>query len=452
MLKRKVMDELISWKNNTITKRKALVIKGLRQIGKTYIVKEFAKRYYKNIIYINFKNNDDIKAIFEPNLDVNRIMLDMSAMMPEITFEPNNTLLIFDEIQECSNARAALKPFVEDGRYHVIATGSLLGIRGYNKKKGKGVPVGSEQFIYMKPLDFEEFLWAKGINENVIEYLKECYKTRTKISPAVHESMLRYFKEYICVGGLPEAVNTFIKTNDMNKVYNEQRAILEEYKDDFGKHLDEDEKEETDFKLLARITEVFESIPNQLAKENKKFQYSLIKSKGRSSEYREAIQWLKDAGIISLCFNLSLLEFPLEGNKIDNVFKIYMQDSGLFISMLEKGTAGEILRGNLKGYKGAIFENIIADAFSKMNKNLYYYHKDSGLEIDFITRLNREVTLVEVKAKSGHAKSSDYILNHYEEYNVNNLIKLGEYNIGYIDKKLTLPYYLAFLLNDELIN
>ena len=452
MLKRKVMDEIIAWKNNTITKRKALVIKGLRQIGKTYIVKEFAKRYYKNTIYINFKNNDDIKAIFEPNLDVDRIMFDLSAKMPQIKIEPNNTLLIFDEIQECANARAALKPFVEDGRYHVIATGSLLGIRGYNKKKGKGVPVGAEHFIYMKPLDFEEFLWSKCINENVIEYLKECYKNKTKISPAVHESMLRYFKEYICVGGLPEAVNTFIKTNDMNKVYNEQRTILEEYKDDFGKHLDEEEKEETDYKLLARITEVFESIPSQLAKENKKFQYSLIKSKGRSSEYREAIQWLKDAGIISLCFNLSSLEFPLEGNKIDNVFKIYMQDSGLFISMLEKGTAGDILYGNLKGYKGAIFENIVADAFSKMDKNLYYYHKDSGLEIDFITRLNREVTLVEVKAKSGHTKSSDYILNHYDEYNVKSLVKLGEYNIGYTDNKLTIPYYLAFLLKDELID
>ena len=261
--------------------------------------------------------------------------------------------------------------------------------------------------------------------------------------------MIRYFKEYICVGGLPETVNTFINTNDMNEVYKEQRDIIEEYKDDFGKHLDKNENEEVDELLLARIEEVFDSIPSQLAKENKKFQYSKIKVKGRSADYREAIQWLVDAGIISQCFNLSNLTLPLEGNKIDNIFKIYMSDSGLFVSMLEKGTAGEILSGNLYGYKGAIFENIIADAFSKMGRKLYYFHKDSGLEVDFITKYKGEVTLIEVKATNWNTKSSNIILDNYNEYHVKKIIKFGEYNIGETNSKLTLPYYMVFLLNED---
>lgn len=448
MLKRKIMNSLIEWKENTVTKKKALVIKGLRQIGKTYIVREFAKQYYQNQIYINFKNNDDLKPIFDENFDIDRIMMDLSAKMPKIKIIPYKTILIFDEIQECANARASLKAFVEDGRYDIIATGSLLGIKGYNQKKGKGIPTGSERIIYMYPLDFEEFLWAKGISQDVIDYLKECLNKRTPISKAVHESMLRYFKEYICVGGLPEAVNIFIKTGDMNQVYLEQRDILEEYKDDFGKHLDENENEEVDEFLLARIEEVFDSIPSQLAKENKKFQYSKIRVKGRSADYREAIQWLVDAGIVSQCFNLSNLDAPLEGNKIDNTFKLYMRDSGLFVAMLEKGTAGDILSGNLSGYKGAIYENIIADAFSKMDRKLYYFHKDSGLEVDFVTKYQNEVTLIEVKATTGNTKSTNNILNNYSEYKVKKCIKLGEYNIGETDFKLTIPYYLVFMLQE----
>ena len=276
--------------------------------------------------------------------------------------------------------------------------------------------------------------------------MKECFQKKEAIRKPIHEAMLRYFKEYICVGGLPEAVNVFIATNDLNQVYDEQHDILEEYRDDFGKHLNKDE-EEVDELLLARIEEVFNSIPSQLAKENKKFQYSKIRIKGRSDQYREAIQWLVDAGIVSQCFNLSNLELPLEGNKIDNQFKLYMRDSGLFISMLERGTAGDILSGNLGAYKGAIFENIIADAFSKNDKKLYYFHKDSGLEIDFITRFEGEVVLIEVKSITGNTKSSNTILDNYSQYNVKKCIKLGEYNIGESNNKLTLPYYLAFLLS-----
>ncbi|MEE0879001.1 MAG: ATP-binding protein [Treponemataceae bacterium] len=444
MFRRKIMLELENWKNST-GKKKALVIKGLRQIGKTYSVREFAKENYKNVIYVNFKENESAKKIFDYDLNVNRIIIDLSALFPNSRFEEGNTVIIFDEIQECANARSSIKPFCEDGRFDIIATGSLLGIKGYNKKKGKGVPTGFERVVYMKPMDFEEFLWAKGINENVIDYIRECYETKTPVSEATHQAMLRYFKEYICVGGLPYIVDRFISTNDMNVVLQEQHDIIEEYKDDFGKHLDENENEEIDFSLLGRINRVFDSIPAQLAKENKKFVFSTLEKKGRSEKYLPAIQWLCDFGIINLCYNLNNISEPLEGNKIDNIFKIYMQDSGLFISMLDRDCPAKILSGDLGIYKGAIFENIIADSFSKQDKKLYYFHKDSGLEIDFISKVKDEISLIEVKSTTGNTKSANTVLKN-PQYDVNLCYKLSENNVGVAENKITIPYYMAFLL------
>ena len=444
MFRRKIMLELENWKNSS-GKKKALVIKGLRQIGKTYTVREFAKENYKNIVYVNFKENESAKKIFDYDLNVNRIIIDLSALFPDSRFEEGNTVIIFDEIQECANARSSIKPFCEDGRFDIIATGSLLGIKGYNKKKGKGVPTGFERVVYMKPMDFEEFLWAKGINENVIAYIRECYEAKTPVSEVTHQAMLRYFKEYICVGGLPYIVDRFISTNDMNVVRQEQQDIIEEYKDDFGKHLDENENEEIDFSLLGRINRVFDSIPAQLAKENKKFVFSALEKKGRSEKYLPAIQWLCDFGIINLCYNLNNISEPLEGNKIDNIFKIYMQDSGLFISMLDRDCATKILSGDLGIYKGAIFENIIADCFSKKDKKLYYFHKESGLEIDFVSKIKDEISLVEVKSTTGNTKSANTILKN-PQYDVNVCYKLSENNVGVVDNKITIPYYMAFLL------
>ncbi len=445
MFRRKITEELTAWKNSD-GKKKALVIKGMRQIGKTYIVRAFAEKNYKNVVYINFKDNDSIKTVFDGDFVVDRMTVDISAMLPGINFVPGQTVIIFDEIQECANARASIKAFMLDGRYDIICTGSLLGIKGYNKKKGKGIPTGFEHIVYMKPMDFEEFLWAKGIGEPVINEIKRCFDNRTPVSEAIHKAMLRYFNEYICVGGLPYVVDRFISTNDMNVVYSEQRDIIEEYKDDFGKHLDENERESVDLTLLARINRVFDSIPAQLAKENKKFTYAQLEKKARGENYQAAIQWLYDAGIINICYNLSNTTLPLEGNKLDNMFKIYMQDSGLFVAMLERGTAGRILSGDLGMYKGAIFENIIADCFSKKDKKLYYFHKDSGLEIDFVTMYSNETAIIEVKAVSGNTKSAKTVLNNKEKYNVNLCIKLSENNVGYENEILTMPYYMSFLL------
>lgn len=251
----------------------------MRQTGKTFIVKKFANENYNNVVYINFKVDLNMKKAFESDLNVSQIVSNLSILNSRFKFIPNETVIIFDEIQECSGASASIKPFMEDGRYDIIATGSLLGIKGYNKNYHGGVSVGFEHIVYMTAMDFEEFLWAKGINEETLNYLYDCFKTKNRINDAVHIAMLNYFKEYICVGGMPAVVDVFLKTNDYKMVRSEQRDILEGYKDDFAKHLNEDEEEVIDRTLLMKINKVYSSILNQLSKENKKFVYSMLETK-----------------------------------------------------------------------------------------------------------------------------------------------------------------------------
>lgn len=447
MFKRKITKDILKWKNSLKIKKRALVIKGLRQVGKTTVVKQFCKENYKNVVYINFMENTSIKKIFDGDLVVDSLIRDLSAALPGVKFISNETVIIFDEIQECVNARSSIKPFMIDGRFDVVCTGSLIGLRGYNKKKSKGVPTGFEYPLTMYPMDFEEYLLAKGVNEELIEYLKNCYLYNEKVSEITNSSIMKYFKEYLCVGGMPDAVDTFLQTSDLNQVYDIQRSILEQYKDDFGKHLDENENEIYNQKELTRIMEVYNSIPNQLSKENKKFQYSVISKNAKGREYRNAITWLEEFGLIQLCYNMKTLELSLEGNKDENSFKIYVQDSGLFVAMLEKGTTNNILNGDLKIYKGAIYENIVADALTKLGKKLYYFSKSTGLEIDFISRINDELTLIEVKASNGNAKSLKEVLENKQKYNVCSAVKLIDGNIGSAKNILTIPLYMAFLLD-----
>lgn len=446
MFKRKIMDEILKWEKSLSIKKRALVIKGLRQVGKTTIVKQYCKAKYDNIVYINFMDNTSLKKIFDHDLFVNDIVRDLSAAMPNARFVPNKTVIIFDELQECANARSAIKPFMIDGRYDIIATGSLIGLRGYNKKKSKGVPTGFEYMVTMYPMDFEEYLYAKGVSEDLLSYIKNCFLKKEKVSESINSSFMNYFKEYLCVGGMPDVVDLFLKTNDLNQVYDLQRNILEQYKDDFGKHLDENEEEIINKVELKRIMEVYNSIPNQLAKENKKFKYSELAKNARAREYYDSIIWLKEFGLINICNNISNLELPLDEYKKDDEFKIYVADTGLFIAMLEKGTTNNILNGDLKIYKGAIFENIIADAFSKIGKNLYYYSETRGLEIDFISKFDNELTLIEVKARNGNAKSLKEILIN-DKYDVDKSFKLIDGNISIQDKIITIPLYMAYLIN-----
>ncbi len=445
--KRKIIHEFHLWKESLETKKKALVIKGLRQIGKSYIVDKFAKANYENVVKIDFKREPGMKACFDVDLNVDDLITNISANKPGSLFIPNKTVLVFDEIQECSAARASIKSFMEDGRFDVIATGSLLGLKGYNSKYSGGVAVGFERTVYMKPMDFEEFLWAIGISEDAIRYVKECFANKEPISEAVHQAFTKYFRQFICVGGLPEAVKKFVLTKDMNQVRREQMDLLEGYKDDFAKHLDENEQEKIDKELLAQIRKVFDSLPSQLSKENKKFMVSKIDKKGSLERYSSAIQWLVDYGLVERCHNLSFPEFPLEGNKIESIFKLYFTDTGLLVASLDEGTAGHILSGDLGIYKGAVYEESFADAYSKNGHKLYYYSKESGLEIDFITQSYEEVVLLEAKAKDGRTKAATEILKNKDKYiDVKKLIRLKDSNIGLAENIETYPSYCSFLI------
>lgn len=435
MLRRKIQDTLLQWKKTP--GHKPLVIKGCRQCGKTFSVREFAKKNYKHEVYLNFLQDSSYASIFSGSLEVNHLVMMMSALLPDAVFEAGTTVIILDEIQDCPDARTALKFFHLDGRFDVICTGSLLGVRGYGKEP-KSVPVGYETVIDMFPLDFEEFLWANGISEPMISILEECLNKESPVPEALHNRFRQLLLQYVVVGGMPEAVQLFVDTKQVGAVLQLQRDIIRSYEDDMIKYADKKDK--------GRIAECFQSIPKQLSKENKKFQYSVVRKGGTAAQYAGSLQWIEDAGIISRCYNLTLPELPLDGNAIEDIFKVYMKDTGLLISMLEDGTQFDVLQGNLYGYKGAIFENLIADFFAKMGRKLYYYHKDSGLEIDFVIRWRGECALVEVKAETGNTKSAATILKHPEKYHVNQCIKLGNYNVGRSGKILTLPLYMGFLL------
>ena len=436
MLKRKIEQKLMDWKNSE--NHKPLIIKGCRQCGKTFSVLDFVRKNYKNVVYMNFFENPDYASVFAGSLEVDNIVMMLSALLGSAAvFESGQTVLVLDEIQECPEARTALKFFQVDGRYDVIGTGSLLGVKGYGKEP-KSIPVGSETVMDMYPLDFEEFLWANGITDPVIGMLKKCLDEEIPVPEALHNRMKQLLLQYVVVGGMPDVVQTFVNTKQMNEVLRIQRDIVRSYEDDMVKYAEGKDK--------PRIRECFQSIPRQLSKENKKFQYSVVKKGSTASKYNGSLQWIEDAGIIIRCHNLSITELPLDGNAEEDVFKVYMCDCGLFVSMLEDGTQYDILQGNLYGYKGAIFENLIADIFGKMGRKLYYFRKDSGLEVDFVIRYQGQCTLVEVKAATGNTKSTKTILQHPEKYHVASAIKLGDYNVGRAGQMLTLPLYMAFLL------
>lgn len=439
MLQRKITAYLESWKDTA--GHKPLILKGCRQCGKTFSVLSFGKEHYKNVVYINFFENPIYSTAFSGSLEVDHLIMMISAMLKTgAVFEAGQTLLILDEIQECPEARTALKFFQMDGRFDVIGTGSLLGVQGYGKEP-RSIPVGYETVVDMYPLDFEEFLWANGITPQMIDLLRSCLNAASPVPEALHRRMRELMLQYTVVGGMPDVVQTFVSTKQMDRVLQLQRDIVRSYEDDMVKYAEKKDK--------ALIKQCFQSIPKQLSKENKKFQYSKVQKGTTAAKFAGSLQWIEDAGIISRCYNLSLPELPLAGNALEDIFKVYMKDMGLFVSMLEDGTQFDILQGNLFGYKGAIFENLVADFFAKMGRKLYYYHKDSGLEIDFVIRWRGACVLVEAKAVTGNIKSAKTILNHPEKYHVDQAIKLGDYNVGQEGKILTLPMYMGFLLTEE---
>lgn len=439
MLRRKIIAQLEQWKS--AKNHKPVIIKGCRQCGKTFAAVQFAQTNYENVVYINFFENPDAKSIFSGSLEVEHLTMMMSAFLgPKVKFVPGNTVIILDEIQDCPQARTALKFFCLDGSYDVIGTGSLLGVAGYSDEPAS-VPVGYQTIVDMHPLDFEEFCWANGLTDQIVKLIRLSLEKETSVPEALHVRMRDLLLQYVVVGGMPDAVQSFVDNHDVAQVLQIQRDIVRAYEDDMVKYAPGKDK--------PLIKQCFQSIPKQLAKENKKFQYSLVKKGSTASRFAGSLQWIEDAGVTVRCNNLSITELPLDGNAVEDSFKIYMADTGLFVSMLEDGTQFDILQGNLYGYKGAIFENLIADIFSKMGRKLYYFKKTSGLELDFVIRYKGACVPVEVKASDGNAKSLKTVLKHPEKYHVDSAIKLADRNIGRSGKILTLPLYMAFLLDER---
>ncbi len=431
MIDRKIYSQLLEWKNKK--DKMCLMVKGARQVGKTFIIDKFCKENYKNYIYLNFYEDARNNAIFDESLNANYIINQIKMRMPNANIVPNETIIFLDEIQECPNAITALKFLSMDKKYDFIASGSLLGI---NYKEIKSYPVGYVEYLEMNSLDFEEFCWANGVKQDSIEILKDCFENKKTVPLAIHEKMMELFKEFIVVGGMPRVVSTYIETHDFNQVIKIQKEIIESYKMDISKYAKDNER--------AKIHACFLSIPKQLAKDYKKFRFNLVEKDGRANKFQGSLEWLYDAGIINFCYNVSTPEIPLEGNSKLDCFKVYMRDTGLLMAMLEDNYTVEIMDGNLGIYKGAIYENIIADIFTKLERKLYYFEYNSTLEIDFIINYKKQVTAIEVKsADNTKSKSLNSIINNW---GVKEGIKLSSKNVGTNGKITTYPLYMAMFL------
>lgn len=435
LLKRKIDQYLIEWKNNK--NKKPLIVKGARQIGKTESIRNFAKTNYKNVIEINFVLQKQFKDIFDDGFEVDTIIKNISLRKPELEFTPKETLIFFDEIQDCINCATSLKAFREDGRYDVICSGSLMGIN-YNEIESNSV--GNKEDYEMYSMDFEEFLWAKGYKEEQIENLYEHMKNLEPFSSTELSVMFENFKEYMIIGGMPAIVNEFVKNKNYSGTLKMQKQILLDYEEDITKYaggLDH-----------GKILNVYRKIPVFLGKENKKFQISKIETGARNREYLGTIEWLDNAGIINTCYCLEQPELPLGGNYNPDNYRIYFRDTGLLIGSLDE-EAQEDLRNNknFNTYKGAIYENIVADMLVKEGYNLYFYKNTKGtIEMDFFIRDKDSLIPVEVKANDGSTISLNKLIENKKFKDIKYGIKLGYKNIGYNGKFYTFPYFLTFLL------
>lgn len=433
MLRRKIYDKLLAWKKST-GKKDAILLRGVRQCGKTYIVREFGKREYKNFIEINFIERPDMQAVFSGNLDVDSMVQQIKLSMPGCQFIPGETLLFLDEIQDAPNARTSLKFWTQDGRFDCIASGSLLGI---DYKNEVSIPVGYEQQLIMRTLDFEEFIWALGVEVNLKEILAPYVDGAKRVPEVMHNSLNKYLQEYMVVGGLPEVVDTYIATKDFYQVHLLQEKILRDYQDDIAKYaLNQD-------KIKAK--QCFLSIPRQLSKENHKFQYSVVEKKATARKFTSSLDWLHNAGLIDFAYNVNSPWFPLKAYVKEDQFRVYLCDIGLLVAMYGYQLKIALLSDVLEGpAKGGIYESLVADILAKRGEELYYYKKeDSTLEIEFILERDCKLVPVEVKARKGSTRSLNELL---KMDNIERGYKLTAQNTGVVEKKITLPLYMAAII------
>jgi len=436
LLKRKIDSYLLNWKSNP--ERKPLVVKGARQVGKTESIRAFGKANYKSVIEINFVLQKKFRAIFDDGYEVDTIIRNISLLEPSWKFIPHETLLFFDELQKCPDCATSLKSFCEDGRYDVICSGSLMGIY-YEEIESNAV--GYKEDYEMHSMDFEEFLWAKGYREEQVENLYQHMLMLQPFSQIEMDTMTDVFRDYMTLGGMPEVVKMYIDNGHFGGTLKLQRQLLKDYEEDITKYAKETDK--------AKILAVYSHISTFLAKENKKYQISKIAKGARNREYIGAVEWLKEAGVVNVCYCLNNAELPLKGNYQADFYKLYYHDTGLLIASLDE-EAQEDLRANKNfgTYKGAIYENVVGEMLRKSGyEQLYFFKRDNpSLEMDFFVRDSDSLVPVEVKARDGATASLNNLIKWDSYPDVKYGVKFGYKNVGWNGQFYTFPYFLAFLL------
>jgi len=434
-LARKVDLTLLDWRSQV--GRKPLLIKGARQIGKTEAIRHFASANYPNFHEINFVLREEFRQIVDDGCSVQSILRRISLIEPGWRFEPGRTLILFDEIQEVPQIAASLKSFAQDGRFDVIASGSMLGIQ---YKQITSLSMGYKTDINMMAMDFEEFLRARGYGDEAIASMYEKISAGKAFDSLEMKIFGGLFRDFCVLGGMPEVVGKYISSGTFEGTLALQRMLVDGYRDDIKKYAQGMDR--------TRIRNVFDHVPAQLAKENKKFQVSKVAPGARFRDYRGCVEWLEDAGVIRACYCLGLPELPLKGNYEDDVFKLYMSDTGLLISMLDDAAQHDLRANqNFGMFKGALYENIVAEAFAKSGLDLFYWKKDNAtLEQDFFVRTANRLVPVEVKGESGVGRSMRTLIKSENYRDISWGIKLHGGNVGCENQVLTLPYWCAFLL------
>lgn len=432
MLKRKIISQLTGWKEESVNK--ALLIKGARQVGKTTIVRQFARSHYENFIEINFEQMPMAKQAFEGNLDTRTILINLSAMGFG-PLEPGKTLIFFDEIQSCPKARTAIKFLVEDGQFDYIESGSLLGI---NYKDVSSYPVGFEHEIDMYPLDFEEFLWACNISEDVVDMLRDCYENHRTVPDFLHQQIMDRYRQYLIVGGMPEVVATYLDNEDFNKTITNQKDILTGYRNDISKYAGKD-------KLLVKS--VFDAIPGQLSKQDKRFVLAAIEKNASRRKYGAPTQWLVDAGMAYYSFNVGSFELPFPSHENLRLYKIFFVDSGLMCAMMLDNIQGKVLTGDIFVNEGALAENYVAGELTKHGISLNYYDRKSKHELDFVFPEGNKISVIEVKSGKDYMKhtSLDVAQSLFSD-RINRRIVMSGNNLKSENGVLYLPFYMSMFI------
>ena len=434
-LKRKIDQFLLEWKNSDY--KMPLIIKGARQIGKTNAIENFAKQNYKNFIEINFVLQKEYKSIFDNGYSVDDIINNISMINNDFVFEPGETLIFFDEMQDCINCATSLKSFNIDKRFDVICSGSMMGVN-YNEIESNSV--GNKQDYIMYSMDFEEFLWAKGYKESQIEDLYLCMKNCTPLSNTTMDVMMKIFKEYMIIGGMPAIVEKYIENNNFSGILDMQKQILNDYEEDISKYAQGLDK--------ARVLNAYRKISTFLGNENKKFQISKIAQGARNREYCGVSDWLSDAGIVNISYCMEVCELPLKGNYNPENYRLYFSDTGLLIASLDEEAQEDLRKNkNFNTYKGAIYENIISEMLVKEGYQLYFYKNEKGtLEMDFFIRDANSLIPVEVKANDNATISLNNLITSVKFKDIKYGIKLCNKNIGFNGNFYTFPYFMTFLL------